>query len=410
MSTKLDLPVTDLASRVMYDDPHPRYAELRRSAPVSYVKLPMGIRGTGFGLAKFEDVAAMHSDERFSTNALENGPGPSWEKYLLPRTARLLQGSMEFKDDPEHKRLKLLVHKAFTPKLVKGMEADIEKITHELLDKMAAKGDVDLVDDFAVRLPLTVIGNLLGVDDEDREQFHVWINKLSEASTKGLPGMIKTLRTANQLVAFLDGLVVKARKNPNEGLISGLLEANEGGEQLTAREVLAMIFLLLLAGHDTTSNLIGSSILTLLENPDQMDLLRAHPEHWSTGVEELLRYTTPVAFGATRIAMDTVEFGGITIPKGSQVLGLIISANRDEDIFDNPDQLDVTRDPNRHLGFAFGPHYCLGHQLARSEATIAMRAFLERFSSVELTVPRNTLRFKSTPSLRGLHAIPLRLR
>lgn len=410
MSAELDLPVTDLASRIMYDDPHPRYTELRRSAPVSYVKLPLGIRGKGFGLARFEDVAAMHSDARFSTNALENGPGPSWAKYLLPRTARLLQDSMEFKDDPEHKRLKLLVHKAFTPKLVKGMEIDIEKITHDLLDKMAAKGEVDLVDDFAVRLPLTVIGNLLGVDDEDREQFHVWINKLSDASTKGLPGMIMTLRTANQLVRFLADLVTKARKNPNEGLISGLLEANEGGEHLTDREVLAMIFLLLLAGHDTTSNLIGSSIVTLLENPDQMDLLRSHPEHWGTGIEELLRHTTPVAFGATRIAMETVEFRGVTIPRGSQVLGLIISANRDEDVFENPHKLDVTREPNKHLAFAFGPHYCLGHQLARSEGTIAMRAFLERFSSVELAVPRHALRYKSTPSLRGLHAIPLRVR
>jgi cytochrome P450 len=170
-----------------------------------------------------------------------------------------------------------------------------------------------------------------------------------------------------------------------------------------------MIVLLLLAGHDTTANLIGSSILALLDHPEQMARLREHPDLIGTAVEELLRFTTPVPCGAARIALEDVEVGDVLIPKGSSVLGMIISANRDEAVFDRGEELDLGREPNRHISFAFGAHYCLGNQLARLEGRIAIGALVQRFPGMRLTVPRDELRYKSTQSLRGLRELPLRL-
>ncbi|MDD9371263.1 MAG: cytochrome P450, partial [Acidimicrobiales bacterium] len=174
--------------------------------------------------------------------------------------------------------------------------------------------------------------------------------------------------------------------------------------------VVAMIFLLLLAGHDTTANLIGSSVVALLEHPEQMARLREEPEIADTAVEELLRFTTPVPCGAARIATDDVEIGGTVVPKGSPVLGMIISANRDESVFDRPDELDLAREPNRHLAFAFGAHYCLGNQLARLEGRVALRALVDRFPDMRLAVPKDQLAYKPTQSLRGLRQLPLVLR
>jgi cytochrome P450 len=185
--------------------------------------------------------------------------------------------------------------------------------------------------------------------------------------------------------------------------------ANEDGDNLTDREVVAMIYLLLIAGHDTTANLIGSSVLALVQNPDQLAAVRANPGLLKDGIEELLRYTSPVPCGTTRIALEDVEIAGTTIPKGSQILGMIISANRDERVYENPEALDLTREPNRHLAFAFGTHYCLGHELARMEGRIALTALLERFEHWEITVPVSRLSYKPTVPLRGLTSLPMRM-
>lgn len=409
MSTAVEtMESTDLRTRVMLDDPFPRYEYLRRHAPLSRVKARMMVRGTGYMLTRFDDVMAMHSDPRFSSDALANG-GLAKFSWLLPPTLRLLTQTMPFKDDPDHKRLRNLVHKAFTPKLVAGMADDVTRIAEELVDQLAAKRQVDIVDDFAVRLPLAVIATMLGVSDVDRDKFHIWSKEISEAGGSGAGGMAKTLGTSRKLLAFFRHLVDERRTDPDAGVISGLIEAGEEGDKLTEHEVLAMIFLLLLAGHDTTSNLIGSSILALLDNPDQLDALRSDPGLIDNGIEELLRYTSPVACGATRFARQDVEIAGSVIPKGEQVLGMIISANRDESVFQDAATLDLTRKPNRHLAFAFGNHYCLGHPLARMEGRIALRTFFDRFRHLELATPRSSLRYKPTPSLRGLTVLPMKV-
>ncbi|WNG89266.1 cytochrome P450 [Mycobacterium sp. ITM-2016-00317] len=397
---------TDLDTREMLDDPHARFAALRADRPVSWATATGLLQGKGgYLLTRYDDVMTVHSDERFSTDVLKNSAAGKFI-WLLPPSLRMLAQTMVFKDDPDHKRLRTLVHKAFTPKLVTTMAPDIAKIADQVADQVAAKQDVDLVHEFAVKLPLAVIATMLGVADEDRDMFHTLVEKMG--NQQGSP--LRQYPTARRLAKLFEALIEDRRLKPDEGLISELVRANEGGDRLSHRELVSMVFLLLLAGHDTTANLIGSSVLALIEHPDQLELVRSHPELLeTTAVEELLRFTSPVADGAARFALVDMEIRGVPIPRGSQVLGSITSANRDETVFDHPDQLDLTRKPNRHLAFAFGIHYCLGHQLARLEGRIALAALLERFPKWELTVPRESLRYKPTVSLRGLTKLPTRM-
>ena len=401
-----DLPMTDLSESIMFSDPFPRYAELRRTAPVSRAKHQQGTRMDGYMLTRYDDVMALHTDARFSSDPHNSSAG----KYLrfLPPMLQMLNDSMVFKDDPDHKRLRGLVNKAFTPKRVQQMSDDIERIAGELVEGLAQKGTVELVEDLAVPLPLSVISQMLGVGDTDRDQFHAWIKKFTEGSSAGSAGaMIKSLPTARRMMQMLGRLAQERRDDPDDGMVSALVRANEDGEALSDREVVGMLFLLLLAGHDTTANLLGSSVLALLDHPDQLERLRADPSLIDTAVEELLRFTTPVPCGVIRRVQDDIELSGTVIPKGSSVIGMIISANRDEDVFERPEELDLGRTPNKHITFAFGSHYCLGNQLARIEARMALSALVERFDDIRLAIPREQLSWKPTQTLRGLRRLPL---
>ncbi|BBZ01700.1 polyketide biosynthesis cytochrome P450 PksS [Mycolicibacterium chitae] len=403
------LEITHLGSREMLDTPHERYAYLRANAPVSWGTAPLTLPGKGgFLLTRYDDVNFLFTDERFSTDIIKNTSAGKYS-WLLPPSIRMLTQTMVFKDDPDHKRLRTLVHKAFTPKLVRTMAPDIAKIAEKLADEVAVKREVDLVHDYAVRLPLAVIATMLGVADKDRDRFHVMVEKLGTDTGKP-SARLRSAATMMKLSKMFAEMIEDRRINPGEGLISELARANEGGDRLTHKETVAMVFLLLLAGHDTTANLIGNSVLELVQNPDQLELLRTQPELLeTTALEELLRYTSPVADGAARVAMEDLEIADVPIPKGSQLLGVITSANRDEAHFENPQALDLTRKPNKHLSFASGIHYCLGHQLARQEGRIALAALLERFNNWELAVPAETLRYKPTVTLRGLTKLPIRM-
>jgi len=405
------LEMTDLADPVMFSDPYPRYAELRSTAPVSSAFSKQLLGGTGYMLTRHEHVLLLHNDVRFSSDPTSQGS--SFLIRHLPRMFRLLMSSMVYRDDPDHARLRRLVNKAFTPRRVQQMTGEIERIVAELLDKAEQRGTetIDLVNDVAVPLPLSVISRMLGVDDEDRDQFHVLMERFVVRLGSGSAAdAMRAVPTARKLYAVLERLADQRRAEPDDGLISALLEASEDGDSLSSDEVIAMIFLLMLAGHDTTANLIGSSAVALIEHPEQADRLRAEPALMPTAVEELLRYTTPVPCGAARTLLEDVEVEGTTMPKGSKVLGMIISANRDELVFDRPDDLDLGREPNRHLTFAFGKHFCLGNQLARLEGQIAIGELVRRFPGMHLAVPRKDLRYKPVQSLRGFRSLPLRLR
>jgi cytochrome P450 PksS len=401
------LELTDLSDPVMFTNPYPRYAELRRNAPVSRVRSKQMLRGDGFMLTKYEDVVMMHTDQRFSSATVTATTGPV--SKALPQVLRLLGDSMVFKDDPDHKRLRSLVSRAFTPRMVAGLAEDVDSIVAGLVKDVAGRGTVDLVHEYALPLPLNVIADMLGVGEADRANFHHWSSSFTEGATSGLVGMLKALPTGRRMTKLFAKLAQDARTTPGHQLISVLVQANDEGDRLGEEELLAMIFLLLLAGHDTTQNLIGSATLALIENPDQLAALRAHPELIGTALDELLRYTTPVPCGAARVLTEDVELRGVVMPRGSKVLGMIISANRDEEVFANPEVLDLARAPNEHVTFARGMHFCLGHQLARLEGSAALSALIQSFDKIELAVPRHTLSYKSTQSLRGLNTLPLRL-
>jgi len=405
------LETTDLADPVMFSNPYPRFAELRRKAPVSRAFSKQLLGGTGYMLTRHEHVLLLHNDVRFSSDPTSQGS--SFLMRHLPRMFRLLTSSMVYKDDPDHARLRRLVNKAFTPRMVQQMTGEIERIVAELLDKVDARGSetVDLVAEVAVPLPLSVISTMLGVGDEDRNEFHVLMERFVVRLGSGSAAdAMRAVPTARKLYAVLERLAEQRRAQPDDGLISALLAASEDGDSLSPDEVMAMIFLLMLAGHDTTANLIGSSALALIEHPEQAERLRADPALTPRAVEELLRFTTPVPCGASRTLLDDVEVDGTTMPKGSKVLGMINSANRDETVFERPDELNLGRDPNRHLTFAFGKHFCLGNQLARLEGQIAIGELVRRFPAMRLAVPREDLRYKPVQALRGFRSLPLRLR
>jgi cytochrome P450 PksS len=400
---------TDLSEEVMFRNPHPRYRELRAHNPVSAVRTALGPSGTLL-LTRYDDVMTLHTDERFSSEPL---PMSGLRQRMLPRFARLLLDSMVFKDEPDHTRLRRLVNRAFTPKMISGMEASTEAVLDSLLDDIAARArrgePIDLVENLAVPLPLTVIANMLGVSDSDRDDFHDVVQRFTDLPTSGA-GQLKAIPLGRRLMRIFDRLVEEARRNPDDRIVSELVRAhNEDGDRLSDAEIVSMVFLLLFAGHDTTSGLISTGVLSLLENPEQFQLLRDEPElAQSTAVEELLRFCSPVACGAVRRLTAEVELQGEVHPAGTHMLGMIISANRDEDHFENPDTLDLTRDPNPHLAFAFGPHYCLGNKLARLEARLAFQG-IARLSADMRLVDGAQISYKPTQSLRGLRSLPVHI-
>jgi cytochrome P450 PksS len=288
------------------------------------------------------------------------------------------------------------------------MNRRIADVTGDLLDRAALLPRIDLIAGFALPLPLTIISEMLGVPDDERGTFHRWSSRFLEIGAGGSPlKMLMQLPNGIRLMRFFERLIAERRAAPREDLITALVQAEAGGDRLSQKEVLSMIFLLLLAGHETTVNLIANGMLALLQHPGELRRLREHPELIDSAVEELLRYGNPVEHGNVRLALDDVTLGGHRIPRGAVVVLLLASANRDERVFEDPDRLDVGREPNRHLGFGFGVHYCIGAQLARVEGRIAIAELVRRFPNLRLAVPETTLRWRSTVAVRGLEALPV---
>jgi cytochrome P450 PksS len=265
---------------------------------------------------------------------------------------------------------------------------------------------MDLVRAYALPLPLTVILELQGIPSQDRDRFHRWSKALIKTPTP-----INMLRAFPSIIAFmryLRRLFRQLRSTPQVGLLTAMVQVEEAGDRLSEDELLAMAFLLLIAGHETTVNLIASGTLALLQHPDQLQLLRSDPSLIRPAVEELLRYTNPLETTTPRYAREDVTVAGVAIPRGATVLAVLASANRDERQFEHPDRLDITRENNRHLAFGQGAHFCLGAPLARLEGQIAINTLLHRLPDLHLAVPVKSLRWRTTPVLRGLEALPVR--
>ena len=308
-------------------------------------------------------------------------------------------------DPPDHTRLRTLVHKAFTPSLVAQMRERIQTLADELLTQIVHQGECDLIRDYALPLPMTIITEILGVPTRDRNKFHKWSKAVVSLSSP--TPTVRVIPNVWMFLRYLRRFFERRRREPRDDLASALIRAEEAGDKLNRDELLAMVFLLLIAGHETTVNLIGNGMLALFEHPEAMNRLRQEPPRIKTAIEELLRYTSPVFMSTERYAREDVTLHGITIPRGQMTLGVIGSANRDEKVFYNPDELDITREPNKHLSFGHGIHFCLGAPLARVEAEIAISTLLRRIPELRLSVPPDTLRWRPSMILRGLDSLPI---
>jgi len=395
----------DLASPEFKADPYPFFARLREQAPVCRVVLPGG--QAAWLITRYEDVAAALKEERLAKDRSKAlTPDQAARQPWIPAMFRPLTRNMLDLDPPDHTRLRGLVQKAFTPRLVERMRVRAQSLTEELLDAALRSRRADLIRDYALPVPTTIIAEMLGVPVEDRHRFHRW-SRVIVASDPSGPGMLKAIPPVLFFLRYIRRLVSARRADPRDDLLSALARAEEAGDQLDEDELLAMIFLLLVAGHETTVNLIGNGTLALMRNPGQMEKLRAEPSAIRSAVEELLRYESPLATATERFAREDIAVAGVTIPRGGLVYAVLASANRDPRQFPDPDTLDLAREPNKHLAFGLGIHYCLGAPLARLEGEIAISTLLRRAPGLRLSVAPEALRWRRGLVLRGLESLPV---
>src|SRR6266566_3698600 len=305
----------DVTNAKFKANPFPFYAQLRAEAPVFPVTVPMPTKQRAWLITRYSDVQDVLKDARFAKNP-RNAMSPEQLKKRpwIPSMFKPLEQNMLDLDSPDHTRLRALVHKAFTPRLIEQMRDEIQTLTNELLDAAEPKGGMDLIADFALPLPLTIIGRILGVPAKDNHKFHRWTKTLLSAGTN--TNYVVFIPIIMRFMGYLKKLIKERRAHPKDDLVTALVQAKDGSDKLSGDEVLAMIFLLLVAGHETTVNLIGSGSLALLEHPDQLEKLRSDPTLIGTAVEELLRYVTPLEIASERYAAEDVELHGQTIPHG----------------------------------------------------------------------------------------------
>jgi cytochrome P450 PksS len=385
-------------------DPFPFFARLRDEEPVYRTTVPP--RTPTWLVTRYDDVASLLKDDRFAKSRYNAMTPEQLRKHpWMPAMFRPLERNMLDQDPPDHTRLRALVHKAFTPRLIDRMRGRVQSLADELLDAAAPRGTMDLIRDYALPLPMTVITEILGVPARDRGKFHKWSSAF--VSFNSYRDVWKIIPAFWRFNRYLRAFFKERRADPRDDLVSALVQAEEAGERLNEDELLAMVVLLLVAGHETTVNLIGNGTLALLQHPDAMEQWRADPSLSKTAVEELLRFTAPVFMSTERFAREDVTIRGVTIPRGGMVFAVLGSANRDAAAFDDPNRLDLARSDNKHLTFGQGIHYCLGAPLARLEAQIAFETLLLRLPGLRLVGAPGSLRWRRSLVLRGLESLPV---
>ncbi|MEV7446478.1 cytochrome P450 [Streptomyces sp. NPDC091204] len=383
-------------------DPFPLYRQLREDGPVRRVVIAGGLEA--WLVTRYEDGLAALSEPRLSSDVRDASDTRLLQQ--LPATEReSMLSNMLRSDPPDHTRLRRLVSKAFTARRVAGMRPRIQAVADGLLDAIIPHGRADLIADFALPLPVTVISELLGVPVDDRHDFQGWTDRMIVRGAQ--PADPAVVNEAWQhMRAYVSELIRAKRAAPGEDLLSGLITARDEEQQLSEDELIAMVFLLLVAGYITTVNLIGGGIAMLLAHPDQLDLLRSDPELLPGAIEEFLRYDGPVSPGIARFAREDVKIAGTSIPRGATVLIASAIADRDPARFPAPDQLDITRQDNPHLAFGHGIHYCLGAPLARLEGQIAIGTALRRLPGLALAGTPDEIRWRPG-GLRGPQTLPV---
>ncbi|MGV9775588.1 cytochrome P450 family protein [Streptosporangium sp. NPDC003464] len=408
----------DLADPELMRDPFGGYSRMREQAPMALGSLP-GSATPIWLVTRYDDVKTVLGDPRFA-NSPASVPGMDVrsvrEKELRargvpPEYARYVLDGMLETDGADHLRLRRLVSRAFTARRVADLRPRVEEIAEDLLDRLGATaedGVVDLLEHFAYPLPITVICELVGIPEADRPRWRGWGRALVTMDPGGFGTALR------ELVAHIEELIGRRRAAPADDLLSGLIRAHdEDGDRLGDTEMVTMVLTLVFAGHETTAHLIGNGTAALLAHPDQFDLLRRRPELMPLAVHELMRWCGPVQGTRTRYATEDLEIGGMPVRRGEAVMAVLVGANHDPRVFDDPGRLDITREPDgrreTHVGFGHGLHYCLGAALARQEAEVAFGALLRRFPGLTLAVDPADLERQLMPASWRLARLPVRL-
>ncbi|WP_415941994.1 cytochrome P450 family protein [Streptomyces sp. 067-1] len=378
-------------------DPYPTYAALRLQRPVQHV--PTGSGGHGSYLVTgFEEARQALADPRLSKNTAAFFAGKESRRRLHPAVAH----NMLATDPPEHTRLRRLVTGSFTTGAVEDLRPFIARTTDALMDRWPTDSPVDLVAELAVPLPVIVICELLGVPEPDRANVRRWSGELFAS---GAPAVIDA--ASHSLADYMTGLIAEKRAQPGQALLDRLISARDGDDRLSEEELVSLGVLLLVAGHETTTNLLGNAVLALLQHPSELHRLRRRPAEITSSLDELLRYDSPISTATFRFTTEAVTLGGVEIPAGNPVLVAIGAANRDPARWPEPDDLDLDRGAAGHLTFGHGIHRCVGAPLAKAEADIALRKLFTRFPDMKLAVPAEQLTWRRTRLVRGLTTLPV---
>ncbi|MDA2529613.1 cytochrome P450 [Bacillus cereus] len=407
MKNKVGLSIEDginLASAQFKEDAYEIYKESRKKQPILFVN-QVEI-GKEWLITRYEDALPLLKDNRLKKDWTNVFSQDIKNMYLSVDNSDHLTTHMLNSDPPNHSRLRSLVQKAFTPKMIAQLDKRIVRIADDLISDIERKGTLNLVDDYSFPLPIIVISEMLGIPKEDQAKFRIWSHAV--IATPETPEEIKeTEKQLSEFITYLQYLVDIKRKEPKEDLVSALILAESEGHKLSARELYSMIMLLIVAGHETTVNLITNTVLALLENPNQLQLLKDNPKLIDSAIEEGLRYYSPVEVTTARWAAEPFQIHDRTIEKGDMVVIALASANRDETVFENPEVFDITRENNRHIAFGHGSHFCLGAPLARLEAKIAITTLFNRMPELQIKGNREEIKWQGNYLMRSLEELPL---
>ncbi|MEK4578778.1 cytochrome P450 family protein [Bacillus sp. FSL R12-0074] len=394
----------NLASAQFKEDAYEIYKESRKMQPILFVN-EVEI-GKEWLITRYEDALPLLKDNRLKKDMANVFSQDTKNMYLSVDNSDHLTTHMLNSDPPNHSRLRSLVQKAFTPKMITQLDGRIQRIADDLISEIERKGTLNLVDDYSFPLPIIVISDMLGIPKEDQAKFRIWSHAVI-ASPETHEEIEETEKQLSEFITYLQYIVDVKRKDPKEDLVSALILAENEGHKLSAPELYSMIMLLIVAGHETTVNLITNTVLALLENPNQLQLLKDNPKLIDSAIEEGLRYYSPVEVTTARWAAEPFQIHEQTIQKGDMIVIALASANRDETVFENPEVFDITRENNRHIAFGHGSHFCLGAPLARLEAKIAITTLLKRMPELQIKGNRQDIKWQGNYLMRSLEELPL---
>ncbi|MFB5249096.1 cytochrome P450 family protein [Bacillus mycoides] len=394
----------NLASAQFKEDAYEIYKESRKMQPILFVN-EVEI-GKEWLITRYEDALPLLKDNRLKKDMANVFSQDTKNMYLSVDNSDHLTTHMLNSDPPNHSRLRSLVQKAFTPKMITQLDGRIQRIADDLISEIERKGTLNLVDDYSFPLPIIVISDMLGIPKEDQAKFRIWSHAVI-ASPETHEEIKETEKQLSEFITYLQYIVDVKRKDPKEDLVSALILAENEGHKLSAPELYSMIMLLIVAGHETTVNLITNTVLALLENPNQLQLLKDNPKLIDSAIEEGLRYYSPVEVTTARWAAEPFQIHEQTIQKGDMIVIALASANRDETVFENPEVFDITRENNRHIAFGHGSHFCLGAPLARLEAKIAITTLLKRMPELQIKGNRQDIKWQGNYLMRSLEELPL---